>query len=189
MKDIQFAVPNQLTSVELKQFRKKMNLTQNEMALLANVSRKTIERWESEEQLISGPVVTLVTILREYPQIKENLIIPRREYPLRLIYMYKEEISTIIDVDEKERKIQVWNYTNNYILRAFGKIEKPTYEQFEEFLESRCFPRTRDKMKLMLEELELPFYDPLMIIEKTQGRMAEDNCWIRIERDKYGKII
>lgn len=38
-------------------------------------------------------------------------------------------------------------------------------------------------MKLILEDLNLPFYDPFMIIEKTQGRMAEDNCWIKIERN------
>ncbi|MDE6743331.1 MAG: hypothetical protein K2J95_05595 [Lachnospiraceae bacterium] len=64
---------------------------------------------------------------------------------------------------------------------AFGKIENPTYEQYEAFLESRCFPRSRDKMKLMLEELDLPFYDPLMIIEKTQGRMADDDFWLKAE--------
>lgn len=28
-------------------------------------------------------------------------------------------------------------------------------------------------MKLLLKELDLPFYDPFLIIEKTQGRMAE----------------
>ena len=44
------------------------------------------------------------------------------------------------------------------------------------------FPRTRDKMKLILKDLDLPFYDPFMIIEKTEGRMAEDDFWIRIER-------
>lgn len=38
-------------------------------------------------------------------------------------------------------------------------------------------------MKLILEDLNLPFYDPFMIIEKTQGRMEEDNCWIKIERN------
>ncbi len=37
-------------------------------------------------------------------------------------------------------------------------------------------------MKLILKDLDLPFYDSLMIIEKTQGRMAEDDFWIRIER-------
>lgn len=43
-------------------------------------------------------------------------------------------------------------------------------------------PRSRDKMKIMLKELDLPFYEPLMIIEKTEGKMAEDEFWIRIER-------
>ena len=33
-----------------------------------------------------------------------------------------------------------------------------------------------------LKELNLPFYDPFMIIQKTQGRMAEDDFWIQIER-------
>ena len=55
-------------------------------------------------------------------------------------------------------------------------------KSFVEFLESRCFPESRDKMKLILKDLGLPFYDPIMIIEKTAGRMAEDDFWIRIER-------
>jgi putative transcriptional regulator len=37
-------------------------------------------------------------------------------------------------------------------------------------------------MKIGLRELGIPFYDPLLIIEKTAGRMAEDDFWIRIER-------
>ncbi len=37
-------------------------------------------------------------------------------------------------------------------------------------------------MKLTLREPDLPFYEPLLIIEKTQGRMAEDDFWLRIER-------
>lgn len=97
--------------------------------------------------------------------------------------MNQNDICTVIDVDERNRKVAVNNFTNNFILRAFGREEKPTFEQYEEFLESRCFPRSRDKMKLILEDLNLPFYDPFMIIEKTQGRMAEDNCWIKIERN------
>ena len=28
-------------------------------------------------------------------------------------------------------------------------------------------------MKLILKDLGLPFYDPIMIIEKTEGRMAD----------------
>ena len=66
--------------------------------------------------------------------------------------------------------------------RAFGRNEKPDYRDYEEFLESRCFPRTRDQMKLMLRELNLPFYDPFLIIQKTEGKMAEDDFRIEIER-------
>ena len=66
---------------------------------------------------------------------------------------------------------------------AFGNNTAPSIDDYNYFLESRCFPRTRDKMKLELERLDVPFYDPYMIIEKTQGRMAEDDFWIRIEND------
>ena len=37
-------------------------------------------------------------------------------------------------------------------------------------------------MKLMLRHFELPFYDPMLIIEKTKGRMADDDFWLEIER-------
>ena len=107
---------------------------------------------------------------------------PKKPFPLRLWYMYKDEVCTIIDVDDKKRKVNIHNYTDLLQYRAFGVVETPTYEDYEEFLESRCFPRTRDKMKLILKDLDIPFYDPMLIIEKTEGRMAEDDFWIRIER-------
>ena len=37
-------------------------------------------------------------------------------------------------------------------------------------------------MKIMLKQYDIPFYDPFLIIEKTEGRMAEDDFWIKIER-------
>ena len=88
---------------------------------------------------------------------------------------------TIIDVDENRRLVEIKNYTDNLQYRAFGINTEPTYADFEEFLESRCFPRSRDKMKLELDKLGIPFYDPMMIIEKTEGRMADDDFWLKIE--------
>ena len=65
------------------------------------------------------------------------------------------------------------------LIISIGTIKRvPVYE---EFVEGRCFPRTRDKMKIMLDALELPFYEPIMIIRKTEGRMAEDDFWIKVE--------
>lgn len=65
------------------------------------------------------------------------------------------------------------------IHRAFGIKAKPTWEDFEEFLESRCFPRTRDGLRMILDDIGLDFYDPLAIVEKTKGRMAEDFQWMK----------
>ena len=79
------------------------------------------------------------------------------------------------------KTIQIENHTDRILDTAFGVNTTPTWKDFETFLEDRCFPRTRDKMKLVLEDIGLPFYDTFMIIEKTQGRMAEDDFWIRIE--------
>lgn len=178
----EYALPKQLKGKDIKIIRKKLNLTQKEFAEFVNVSHKTIERWESGSSNITGPIATLVGMLSNYPYMEEEWRIPKKIYPLRLWYMEKDMVCTIIDVDERNQRIEIYNYTNDNISRAFGKEEHPTFKDYEEFLESRCFPRTRDKMKLMLRELDLPFYDPFMIIEKTEGRMAEDNHWIKIER-------
>ncbi len=91
-------------------------------------------------------------------------------------------LCSIIDVNDMTRQVILYNYTDNLLFRAFGKKEHPSYEDYEAFLESRCFPRTRDKMKLMLKEYDLPFYDPFLIVEKTGGRMEEDDFHLEIER-------
>ena len=96
--------------------------------------------------------------------------------------MYERRLCTVIDVSDREQYIRIKNFVKDPMLCAFGRNEHPPYHDYEEFLESRCFPRSRDKMKIMLRELNLPFYDSFLIIEKTEGRMAEDNFWIRIER-------
>ena len=38
--------------------------------------------------------------------------------------------------------------------------------------------------KDILREMGLPFYDPLLIIEKTQGRMAGDDQWVLILKNE-----
>lgn len=167
---------------DIKNIRKKLNLTQKDFAILVNSSKPTVERWERSTTQITGPIVSLVKMLEKYPEYVEKIKIPKKEYPVRLYYMHNDKICTIIDVDDCNRKVNIINYVEHLMFRAFGVVEKPSYEEYLEFLESRCFPRTRDKMKLVLEDLDLPFYEPFMIIEKTEGRMAEDNFWLKIER-------
>ena len=104
-----YAVKHSIRAEDIRILMKKLKLTQKDFAKLVNVSQKTIERWESENRDITGPVTTLVHILNEYPQIEENLRVPEKEYPIRLWYMFKSEICTIIDVDERGRKVKIYN--------------------------------------------------------------------------------
>ena len=182
MKTADFLVPGFTTAEEIKRIRKLLGCTQKEFSMLINTSKSTVERWESGKEKISGPLVLLLQMLEKYPEYVESIRVMEKNTPLRLWYMYKDTVCTIIDVNEIKREIQIRNYTDNIMFRAFGSIEKPDFKMYEEFLESRCFPASRDKMKLILRDLDLPFYDPFMIIEKTEGRMAEDDFWIRIER-------
>lgn len=177
-----FAISDVLYGHEIKTMRKRLGYTQADFARLVNVTVKTVERWESGSKPINGPVVTLLKMFDMDLDMVERLEIPEKKYPMRLYYMHNNDICTVIDVDVRREKIAILNYTEDRLKRAFGKEESPDYKTYEEFLESRCFPRSRDKMKLILKDLDLPFYDPLLIIEKTEGRMAEDKFWIKIER-------
>ena len=182
MPKTEYAAPPYATASDLKRVRRLLGLTQKEFAALVGVSKPTIERWEAGSDKIHGPVVLLLQMLERDPEYIRSIRIPPREYPLRLRYMYKDRLCTIIDVDERRQLVRIANYTDKLLFRAFGVNRNPTYQEYQEFLESRCFPKTRDKLKLVLKDLDLPFYDPLLIVEKTQGRMAEDDFWLSLER-------
>ena len=179
----QYAIADTISGQEIKCLRKSLELTQAEFAHFVNVSVKTVERWEIQKTPIKGEIVTLCRLIREDPGCVARFRVPKCYAPLRLWYGRAEDVCTMIDVSPSQRQVRIYNYTKDPMSRAFGKIEEPTYEQYEAFLKSRCFPESRDKMKLILEELDLPFYDPLMIVEKTEGRMADDDFWLRVERN------
>lgn len=171
-----------ITAEDIRRVRNLLGMSQKEFASFVRASKRTVENWESREGEISGPIVTLVEIMLRYPKLEASLSIPPKGRGIRIWYMYESTVCSIIDVDELNREVTVYNYMDNPLYRAFGVNTKPSYEDYEAFLESRCFPRTRDKMKLELKRLGIPFYDPIMIIEKTEGRMADDRFRLRIER-------
>ena len=100
-----------------------------------------------------------------------------------LEYMNRDKLSTKINVDYLNQTVSIKNYTSDMLARAFGVNEHPTFKDYEEFLESRCFPRTRDHVKWILNDMGLDSYDPLSIVKKTGGRMADDYMWIRFVED------
>lgn len=89
-------------------------------------------------------------------------------------------VGTIIYVDYKNQTVKIENKTDEILDTAFGVKQTPTWEDYEHFLEERCFPRSRDKLKLVLQDVGVQCYDPLQIIRKTQGRMHDDHLWLEI---------
>ena len=98
----------------------------------------------------------------------------------RMNYMFNDKVCTEIEVCYKTKEVSIKNRTDKNLLKAFGVNERPTFADYEEFLESRCVPRTMGEIKAYLSSIGVQYYDPLAIIEKTKGCMAEDNFWIDI---------
>lgn len=117
---------------------------------------------------------------------------PAKGYTLRITYMYQQHPCTIIDVDFLHQRVMIRNKTKDVLHRAFGVTKAPTWDDFEAFLRDRCFPATRGNVKDLLKQLQLTSYDPLQIVEKTRGRTAEDDMWLKfnyypMEGETYGK--
>lgn len=55
---------------------------------------------------------------------------------------------------------------------------------FASFIQRRVFPNNKDEMTaMMLKELGLPYYDPIEICKRTNGRKPEDGlCLIWLDK-------
>ena len=92
-----------------------------------------------------------------------------------------EDLCSVIYANSEEKTVSVKNFTNNLLFRAFGINEHPTWQDFESFLQSRCFPETRQNLKYDLKKLDLTEYNSLEICKKTNGKIFEDNQWMEIK--------
>lgn len=99
---------------------------------------------------------------------------------MEIHYYNGDTLCTLIYADKTAQDICAENYTDILVKTAFGKNLLPTWADLESFLEERCIPRQRAGLREYLEALGLDEYDPLAIIQKTKGRMAEDDQWMEV---------
>lgn len=114
----------------------------------------------------------------------DNFVNSRKDagHKLLMIKFFNADVlCTKICADFTYKDLTVENYTDNLVKTAFGKNSVPTWQDFENFLEERCIPRGRSGLREYLETIGVEEYIPLEIIRKTEGRMAEDDQWIRLE--------
>lgn len=158
--------------------KREQGITVGTLAKEYGVSRQTISTYLNKKDQQMEAIIESLRLWRELNRPFKEVDVA--DYTVRMDFMCEEMCCTQILVDFKHEKIRIRNTTDKIILRAFGINRNPTWEDFIEFLEDRCFPRTRDHLKLILQDLELDFYDPFYIIEKTQGRMGEDMQWLKV---------
>lgn len=160
------------------QAKREQGLTVSALAKEYGVSRQTLSAYLNKKDPQMEAIIESLKVWRELNRpFKEVNVV---DYTMRMDFMCDDMCCTQILVDFIHEKIEIKNTTDKIMLRAFGININPTWEEFMEFLEERCFPRTRDNLKLILQDLDLDFYDPLYIIEKTQGRMGEDMQWLKV---------
>lgn len=104
-----------------------------------------------------------------------------KRHDLLILHYYDDKtLCTKICADRTTRQLAIENMSVPLFSTAFGVNQTPNWEDLEIFLESRSIPRQRDGLQHYLAQLGLDRYEPLEIIRKTAGRMAEDACWIKI---------
>ena len=114
---------------------------------------------------------------------------PGENFTMRIEFRKGTRICTVIYVDFLDEKVVVQNRTSDIFDRAFGVVENPTWEDFQEFLTSRCFPRTRSHVKDILRGIGIDSYDPLAIAEVTGGRTAEDDMYMTFKTYPKGGAV
>ena len=54
--------------------------------------------------------------------LAEELEIPEKTFPLRLRYMYHDRLCTVIDVEERQKRIKIKNFVQDPVFCAFQVI-------------------------------------------------------------------
>jgi len=103
----------------------------------------------------------------------------------RFQYFDEDKLCTTIHADFANKTLIAENHVDDPVVTAFGRNVQPTWEDFKAFLEERCIPRERAGLREYLEVIGVGEYDPLEIILKTNGRMAEDKQWLKVDAPKF----
>ena len=153
-----------------------------------NVGRK--------KQFVEGDVADMLSLQREgasYDEIAKRYNTsrqtiskylsskPSRDYPFVVDVMYGHTVVSSIYLNFKTEQVYVMNRSNDILSLPFGANNDPTWQDFQDYLLTRSFPENRGDKKQLLKALDVPFYDPWLIVMKTKGKTPDDSYWFNIK--------
>lgn len=95
-----------------------------------------------------------------------------------MYWMWRHEKVSKITFDRKTKFVEVENYSDKIYKLPFGIRTNISYNDFEEFIADRVVPKTRYDIKHVLELINVPYYDPWLIIKVNHGLQYEDYGWL-----------
>lgn len=138
---------------------------------ITSADRNVVIHFDGESIVISKKIT-----LDEFVKKKKEMT-----HILKKFEFYDNEmLCTVFYADFTDETVSFKNYTGDPVKTAFGNKEFATWLDFYMFLEERCIPSTRSGIREYLDAIDVDEYDPLKIIEKTNGRVAEDSQWLKI---------
>ena len=143
-----------------------------EMGLDGN--NREVELSFDGEKISISKKITPEEFIKQKSEKKHNLE--------KLTYYDGDKICGIIIADFTDKTISYERLTDNMVKTPFGKKTTPNWNDFLQFLEERCISRNRAGLREYLEVLSLDKYEPMELVKKTEGRMAEDKQWIKTEK-------
>ncbi len=106
---------------------------------------------------------------------------PSSDYPFVVDVMNGRSVVSSIYLNFQTEQVYITNRSNDVLSLPFGVNANPTWQDFEDYLLTRCFPENRGDKKQLLKALGVPFYDPWLIVMKTKGKTPDDNYWFNIK--------
>lgn len=101
--------------------------------------------------------------------------------------VHYDEVVAKMDVDWPSKTVHVEQYSADKLVIPFptlGEKVDVSTEKFVDYLESRCFPRTRDNAQELLEMMGLTAYNPYKIVRTTHGVIFDDYIWLRFKGEE-----
>lgn len=107
--------------------------------------------------------------------------------------IHYDKIVAKMYVDWPSKEVHVEQYSKDKIVIPFptmGDKVIVSTEKFVDYLESRCFPRTRHNADELLKMMGLSHYNPFKIVKVTHGVIFDDYVWLRFEGEdlKYEDV-
>lgn len=142
-------------------------------ALGLNEDNRDIEISFDDEKIIISPIITIDDFINSAKKKGHSIV--------KLSYYNDVDLCTVIVADYTAETVKFENFTDSLINTAFGLKTNISWQDYNDFLKDRCIPESREGLKYYLNSIKVDEFNPLEIIKKTKGKMAEDNQWLDVE--------